>query len=70
MIVRKHLSFRKVIEYSWRRLLTLLVLSTVLTVLYLHLGYKQMAISTTPATILGTALSILLGFRGNSTYDR
>ena len=70
MIVRKHLSLKKVIYGLWKPLMTIVVLSTAVAVAHDYFGNKSIEAPTTPAGILGTALAILLGFRNNSAYDR
>lgn len=69
MIVRKHLDYRVVWKVGRVRILTLLILSVTVTILYRQFGH-DVSISTLPASILGIALSFLIGFRVNSAYER
>jgi putative membrane protein len=73
-------------RYSWLRLLfryrgTALarmrgrfvittLLAIVVTVIDLHIGYFHADLTTVPLTLMGLALSIFLGFRNNTSYDR
>jgi len=73
-------------RYSWLRLLfkyrgTALarmrgrfafttILAIVVTVIDLHIGYFHADLTTVPFTLMGLALSIFLGFRNNTSYDR
>lgn len=69
MIVRKTLDPVIVFQNSWRRVLSLAVVATVVTWSW-SLGYDHITVDSLPATVLGIALSILVGFRVNSAYDR
>jgi putative membrane protein len=51
-------------------LLLLLIYSSVIYVLYSYTNYDDIAIPISVPTVLGTAISILLGFRTGSAYDR
>lgn len=73
-------------RYSWLRLLfryrgTALarmrgrfvittILAIVVTVIDLHIGFFHADLTTVPFTLMGLALSIFLGFRNNTSYDR
>ena len=52
------------------RIIAYLLAATLAVVLYDVVGIKQLAIPTTPLTIVGVALAIFLGFRTNQAYDR
>ena len=69
MIVRTGLRWSSLCERAWRQLLFMVVYSALFVVAY-ERGYVGVAIPTGIATMLGTALSILLGFRINSAYGR
>lgn len=69
MIVRKTLDPVIIIRNAWRRVLSLAVVAT-LVAWFWSLGYDHVTIDSLPATVLGIALSILVGFRVNSAYDR
>lgn len=69
MIVRKVLDWRIVLRVGWRRMLTLIVISTCVAFAYKWFG-NQVSMSTLPASILGIAIAFLIGFRVNSAYDR
>lgn len=69
MITRNHINLRSGIKYTWPNMR--FVAAGILLVVVLHgtIGTINLQIST-PLAILGTALSILLGFRNNNAYDR
>lgn len=46
------------------------LLAIVVTVIDLHVGYFHADLTTVPFTLMGLALSIFLGFRNNTSYDR
>lgn len=70
MIVRKHLDPRIVARIAWKRITTLLVISVVVTIAYNHWGAHGIVVDSMPASILGVALAILIGFRINNAYER
>jgi len=69
VIVRTTLRWSLLGRSAWRELSFMLVYSALFVVAY-DLGYVGVAIPTGIAMMLGTALSILLGFRTNSAYGR
>jgi putative membrane protein len=60
-----------VLNHIWRRLLVATVFALVLTLLF-DFEYlpKALTITPLPFTLIGLPLSIFLGFRNNSSYDR
>ncbi|MCP4805549.1 MAG: hypothetical protein GY913_15570 [Proteobacteria bacterium] len=60
------------LPHTWRRILFTTGLAMVVTALWhnevVHLD--QYSLSTTPFAIMGVAMSIFLGFRNNTSYDR
>ena len=70
MYVRKYVSLRVILKYSWIGVLFFSILSCTVCILYFQLGIKEVAIPFLPISTLGTAVAILLGFRNNSAYDR
>ncbi|HRI09383.1 MAG TPA: bestrophin family ion channel [Nannocystaceae bacterium] len=60
---------RSALERIWLRLLVTAVLAVAVTELY-HFGYVDLNLTVTPFTLIGLALSIFLGFRNNTSYDR
>ncbi len=69
MIVDKRISLWRLLGVIWKQLLTMLTLACVIVIpiVYLDLGS---VLDLTAPLILGTAISIFLGFRTNSAYDR
>jgi putative membrane protein len=69
MIVDKHISIWRLLGVIWKQLLSMLVLASVIVIpiVYLNLGS---VLDLTAPLILGTAISIFLGFRTNSAYER
>ena len=70
MIVDKHISIRRLIPIIWKRLALMALISAAIVVPMELLDAKRYGISMTTPLILGTALSIFLGFRTNSAYER
>ena len=63
-------NINNVFTYMWRPTLAAFLISVVAYLLYFHAGLTMLSIETTPISVLGVALSIFLGFRNNSAYDR
>lgn len=70
MIVEKTISLRRVFPIIWKRLAIMAIISTVIVVPMEVFDLEEHAIGMTTPLILGTALSIFLGFRTNSAYER
>lgn len=70
MIVRKNLKWSIILKTTWPMLLFWLLLATAAYVLYFCCGITELALPFAPIGVLGTALSIFLGFRNSSSYDR
>lgn len=58
------------LPHIWKRLLVSLVFSTVVAIAYETLGWSFFTVSPMPFTLIGVALSIFLGFRNNTAYER
>jgi len=70
MIVRKYLSVRKILRFTWWKILILAAAGTGTAYLFVSCEQKWIALPMAPVAVLGTALAILLGFRNNSAYER
>lgn len=70
MVVRQHLRPHKVIRYIWKELLLAVVASSLALWLETQYHYNWLSLNYAPFAVLGTALSIFLGFRTNSAYAR
>lgn len=70
MIVRDHLPLRRVWPAVSKRLGALFIFDLTVAVLYAKGGFTFLALPTLPLGMMGAALSIFLGFRTNSAYDR
>ncbi len=70
MIVDRQLSFRSVTISVRRENLVFFALSLLVTLFYRRLNVTGLSLAVTPFTILGAAITIFLGFRTNTAYDR
>jgi len=70
MVVKKHLVWGPILKSVWRRLLGLVVVASTVSFVYHELGWDHIAVSSLPASIFGIGLSVLMGFKVNSAYDR
>jgi ion channel-forming bestrophin family protein len=70
MIVRRQLKWSIILRNAWKLLLFWALLSGTVYFLYFHANVKEIALPFAPIGVLGTALSIFLGFRNGSSYDR
>jgi putative membrane protein len=70
MIVRRRLKWSVILRNAWPLLLMWAALSGAAYTAYFIFGVKEIALPFAPIGVLGTALSIFLGFRNSSSYDR
>lgn len=70
MIVEKTIKFRRLIPIIWKRILKMTIISALIVVPIVYFNLNQFTIGMTTPLILGTAISIFLGFRTNSAYER
>ncbi|MHC2070647.1 bestrophin family protein [Bremerella sp. T1] len=70
MIVRRNLSWRQILFYTWKSLLYFLVLSVAVYLLHYEFDLRDLSVPFNVVAILSTALAIFLGFKNNSAYDR
>jgi putative membrane protein len=70
LIVEKRFYFPGMLSRITPIVIAVFVLAVVVTLLFKIWGLKSIAISSAPLTLVGTALTILYGFRTNSAYDR
>jgi putative membrane protein len=68
MITRHTMGWVRLVRHAWKASVVILAYS--IGVVLLHKRDPSIAISMSVPTMLGTALSILLGFRTNAAYDR
>ncbi|PIQ29103.1 hypothetical protein COW36_18080 [bacterium (Candidatus Blackallbacteria) CG17_big_fil_post_rev_8_21_14_2_50_48_46] len=59
-----------VLPMIWRRVLATTLFAILLTWLHARYGWFQISLTPLPFTVLGLALSIFLGFRNSTSYDR
>ena len=69
MIIETNIRAVKVILLIWQWLLFYLILCVAVSAMYSHYNLN-VSIATTEVSMLGIALSILMGFRVSSAYDR
>jgi len=70
MIVRKYFRIDTTIRYSWKNILFSLICSGLALTVHVFWEQKHLTIPMGVVAILGTALSIILGFRNTSAYER
>ncbi|MEB3185859.1 MAG: bestrophin family ion channel [bacterium] len=70
MLVRRTLDWRLVIRIAWRRLLVMAMLGSAVRILELPSDHPFVAGVGSIVGSLGTAVSILIGFRVNAAYER
>lgn len=54
----------------WRRVAVTTLVATAITVLHEKVHHIEQSLTVTPFSLIGLALSIFLGFRNNTSYDR
>lgn len=70
MIVKRNFDPRKVITYVWRDVVLALAVAVLVYLAATALGWGFVALSFAPLGLLGTALSIFLAFRANTSFAR
>jgi ion channel-forming bestrophin family protein len=66
----KNYSFKEVIFWTRRDVISLLIIATIPTVCYKVLGWYWLAVPWLPIALLGTAVAFVVGFKNNASYDR
>ncbi|MFZ4655894.1 MAG: bestrophin family protein [Caldilineaceae bacterium] len=70
MIVKRNFDPRKVVTYVWKDVTLAVGVAVVVYVAVVLLGWTFVALSFAPIGLLGTALSIFLAFRANTSFAR
>jgi putative membrane protein len=66
----KNYTFKEVILWTRRDIVTLLIISAIPTLLYQFFHWKWLALPWLPIALLGTAVAFVVGFKNNASYDR
>jgi putative membrane protein len=66
----KNYSFKEVIFWTRRDLISLLIISSIPTLCFKLLGWTWLAVPWLPIALLGTAVAFVVGFKNNASYDR
>lgn len=70
MIIRKNLNWGKILQFSAKRLIYFLIVSSSVYLLHEEFDWTRVAIPFSIVGTLGSALAIFLAFRNSSSYDR
>ncbi len=70
MIVERKISTLRLLKVIWKRLLAMTILASIIVLGTVYFGWTKKTLSLNAPLILGTAISIFLGFRTNSAYER
>ena len=78
MIVKRNIPwFRLLLQFkgssfleTWPRILLATSIAIIVTYVEVRYGLEEYTLTTTPFTLIGVALGIVLGFRNNASYDR
>ena len=70
MHIGKNYTFKEVILWTRRDIITLFLIATVPTVLFQLLDWKWISLPWLPIALLGTAVAFVVGFKNNASYDR
>ena len=63
-------SITKLIKSFWKKILWYVLYVSAIYIAYEYLGFEQLDIKMSIATVLGFAVALLLGFRTSASYDR
>ena len=70
MLLKKNIPFRYVFGKIKYEIIVITIYATLITVLWDNYHLRDISIPISVPTILGTVISLLLGFRSNQAYDR
>ncbi|NBD07387.1 MULTISPECIES: bestrophin family protein [Corallococcus] len=70
MIVGRMLSWRIILRYTGRPVVTHVIVALAIALGYEVLGAKWLSVPALPVSLLAAALGVLLAFRNNSAYER
>lgn len=70
MHIGKGYSFKEVILWTRRDILTLLIITAIPTFLYYFFKWQWLLLPWLPIALLGTAVAFVVGFKNNASYDR
>lgn len=70
MQVRRSYTFKEVIHWTRRDIFALLILAAVPTIFYQLFHWKWLMLPWLPVALIGTAVSFVVGFKNNASYDR
>ena len=63
-------SIPEVVFWTWRDVISTLIIATIPTFLYAVLGWTWLALPWLPIALLGTAVAFVVGFKNNASYER
>lgn len=70
MLLKKNIPFSYIMGKIKKELLLITIYSVVITIIYENFHVTRISIPIAIPTIMGTVISLLLGFRSNQAYDR
>ncbi len=70
MYVQRGINYWHLFHDSWRFLVTIILWSVLVVYLHEIRGYTAIAIPMAPITIIGIAVTLYLGFKSESAYNR
>src|SRR6218665_2171307 len=70
MLLKKNIPFSYIMGKIKVELLLIFLYSLIITIVYENFHFTRITIPIAVPTILGTVISLLLGFRSNQAYDR
>lgn len=69
MIISKGIGIIRLLEWSWKHILLLLIVTSGIAALY-HFEIIMVQIPWVPISVIGTAVAFFVGFKNNQAYDR
>jgi ion channel-forming bestrophin family protein len=70
MLLKKNIPFSYIMGKIKKELLLITMYSVIITIIYENFHVTRISIPIAVPTIMGTVISLLLGFRSNQAYDR
>lgn len=70
MYISRNIKFELIVSYAWKAVLSFLLYSGVICILYEFFDYRFLKLPFLPIGVIGTAVAFYVGFKNTSSYER